>query len=65
MCGYRALQTLRLPPRQRGHAQIPTGGAEAVRAQQLFQEAPAVPRHSRRRFDPNSWRWSRSLVISR
>ena len=27
-----ALQTLRQPPRQRGHAQIPTGGADAVRA---------------------------------
>ena len=51
-CGHRALQTLRQPPRQRGHAQIPTGGADAVRAQQFFQGAPAVPRHSRRRFDP-------------
>ena len=50
-CGHRALQTLRQPSRQRGHAQIPTGGADAVRAQQFFQEVPAVPRHSRRRFD--------------
>ena len=50
-CGHRVLQTLRQPPRQREHAQIPTGGADAVRAQQFFQEVPAVPRHSRRRFD--------------
>ena len=34
-----------------GHAQIPTGGADAVRAQQFFQEVPTVPRHSRRHFD--------------
>ena len=51
-CGHRALQTLCQSPRQRGHAQIPTGGADAVRAQQFFQEIPAVTRHSRRRFDP-------------
>ena len=47
----RRLQTLRQPSRQRGHAQIPTGEADAVNAQQFFQEVPAVPRHSRRRFD--------------
>ena len=51
-CGHRTLQTLRQPPRQRGHAQIPTGGADTVRAQHFFQEVPAVPRYSRRRFDP-------------
>ena len=51
-CGLPTLQTLRQPPRQRGHAQIPTGGADAVRAQQFFLEVPAVPRRSRRRFDP-------------
>ena len=50
-CGRRALQTLCQPPRQRGHAQIPTGGADAVRAPKLFQEVPAVSRPSRRRFD--------------
>ena len=38
-------------PRQRGYAEIPTRGADAVRAQQSFQEVPAVPRHSRRRFN--------------
>ena len=42
----RTLQTLGQPPRQRGHAQIPTGGADAVRSQQFFIEVPAVPRHS-------------------
>ena len=51
-CGHRVLQTLRQPPRQRGHAQISTGGADAVRAQQFFQQVRAVPPHSRRRFDP-------------
>ena len=50
-CGDRTLQTLRQPPRQRGHAQIPTGGANALRAQHFFQEVPAILRHSRRRFD--------------
>ena len=51
-CGHRALRTMRQPPRQREHAQIPTGGTDDVRAQQIVQEVPAVPRHSRRRFDP-------------
>ena len=37
-CGHQALKTLRQPPRQREHAQIPTGGVDAVRAQQFFQE---------------------------
>ena len=50
-CGHGAPQTLRQPPRQWGHAQISTGGTDAVRAQQQFQEVTAVPRHSRRRFD--------------
>ena len=35
-CGHPFLQALRQPPRQRGHAQIPTGGADAVCAQQMF-----------------------------
>ena len=35
-CGHRALQTLRQPPRQRGHAQIPTGGADAARVLNNF-----------------------------
>ena len=51
---HRAPETLRQPPRQRGHAQIPTGGADTVRAQHFFQDASPVPRHSRRRFDSPS-----------
>ena len=47
-CCHRALQTLR---KSWGNAQIPTDGADAVRAQQFFQDIPAVSRHSRRRFD--------------
>ena len=39
-CGHRALQTLHQPPRQRGHAQIPTGGDDAVRAQQFSKKSP-------------------------
>ena len=50
-CVYRALQTLRQPPRQWGHAQILTGGADAVRAQHFFQEVLAVTRHSRQHLD--------------
>ena len=38
-CGRRALQTLCQPPRQRGHAQIPTGGADTVRAQQFSKKS--------------------------
>ena len=67
-CGHRALQTMRRPPRQRGHAQIPTGGADVVRAQQFLQEFPAVLRHSRRCFDSPPTAGgvhSRSPVISR
>ena len=41
MCGHQALQTLRQPPRQWGHAQIPTGGADAVRAQQFSKKSPS------------------------
>ena len=51
-CGHRTLQTLHQHPRQRGHAQIPTGGVDAVHAQRFFQQVPAPPRHSRRCFDP-------------
>ena len=49
-CGDKTLQALCQRPRQQWHAQIPTGGADVVCAQQLFQEIPPVPRHSRRRF---------------
>ena len=38
MCGHRALQTLSQPPRRRGHAQIPTGEADTVCAQQKFSK---------------------------
>ena len=47
-------KTLRQPPRQRERAQLPTGGADTVRAQPFSPEVPAVPRHSRRRFDSPS-----------
>ena len=49
-CGERTLQALYQPPQQQWHAEIPTGGADAVCPQHFFQETPSLLRHSRRRF---------------
>ena len=42
------------PPRPWRHSEIFSKGVDAICAQQLLQEIPPVPRHSRRRFDSSS-----------